>query len=69
MNVSSDISSQASAAMQESSNKAQESQSAMKNTLDVQEKQLVQIIDAATEESKEMTAQKTGMGNSINLTA
>jgi len=40
----------------------------MKKAQDVQEQQVVKILEAATEQSKEVTAQKTGMGNNINIT-
>lgn len=43
-----------------------------KNPLDkainVQEKQIETIIESATEQSKQMNAQKTGIGNSLNIT-
>jgi len=41
----------------------------MKKSIDVQEQQALKIIEGSTEQSKEMTAQKTGMGNSLNLMA
>lgn len=40
----------------------------MKNAQDVQEQQLTKILESATEQSKQVTAQKTGIGNSINIT-
>ena len=40
----------------------------MKKATEVQEKQVMQILESANEQSKQMTAQKTGMGNSINIT-
>ncbi len=41
----------------------------MKKSIDTQEQQALKIIESSTEQSKEMTAQKTGMGNSLNLMA
>lgn len=41
----------------------------MKKAQDVQEQQVLKTLEAATEQSKQVTAQKTGMGNNINLTA
>ncbi len=37
--------------------------------VEVQEKQVEKIIESANEQSKIADAQKTGMGNSINLIA
>ncbi len=42
---------------------------AMKKSMDVQEQQVLKVLESASEQSKQMTAQKTGMGNSLNLTA
>jgi len=42
---------------------------AMKKAQDVQAQQVLKTIEAASEQSKQITAQKTGMGNNINLTA
>ncbi len=41
---------------------------AMKKATEVQEQQVVKILEGASEQSKQVTAQKTGMGNSINIT-
>ncbi|MBA1432461.1 MAG: putative motility protein [Epsilonproteobacteria bacterium] len=41
----------------------------LKKAIDVQEKQIEQIIESAQEQSKQTTAQKTGIGGNINLTA
>ena len=41
---------------------------AMKKSMDVQEQQVLKVLESATEQSKQMTAQKTGIGNSINIT-
>lgn len=42
---------------------------AIKKAQDVQAQQIEKIIQSAQEQSKEMTAQKTGMGGNINITA
>ncbi|NCO00306.1 MAG: hypothetical protein GW906_00550 [Epsilonproteobacteria bacterium] len=42
---------------------------AMKKAMDVQAQSVLSILDSASEQSKQMTAQKTGMGNNLNLTA
>lgn len=44
---------------------------AMKKAQDVQgiqAQQILKTLETATEQSKEMTAQKTGMGGSLNIT-
>jgi len=41
----------------------------MKKAQDVQEQQVLKVLESATEQSKQTTAQKTGIGNNINLTA
>lgn len=40
----------------------------MNKAQEVQEKQITKIIESASEQSKQVTAQKTGIGNSINIT-
>lgn len=40
----------------------------MKKATEVQERQVLKVLESATEQSKQVTAQKTGMGNSINIT-
>jgi len=40
----------------------------IKKSIDVQEQQVLKILESASEQSKQMTAQKTGIGNSINIT-
>ena len=40
----------------------------LQKAMEVQEKQMQTIIESATEQSKQMNAQKTGSGNSINIT-
>jgi soluble cytochrome b562 len=42
---------------------------ALKKSIDVQEKSVLKVLESANEQSKEVTAQKTGMGNNLNLTA
>ena len=42
---------------------------ALKKAIDVQEQSVVKVLESANEQSKQVTAQKTGMGNSLNLTA
>jgi len=41
----------------------------MKKSMDVQEQQVLKVLESANEQSKEVTAQKTGMGKNLNLTA
>ncbi len=41
---------------------------AMKKAMDVQEQQVLKVLDSANEQSKQVTAQKTGLGNSLNIT-
>jgi hypothetical protein len=40
----------------------------MKKALEVQEQQVLKVLESANELSKEMTAQKTGMGKNLNIT-
>ena len=40
----------------------------MKKATEVQEKQVLKVLESASEQSKQVTAQKTGIGNSINIT-
>ncbi|EQB40319.1 hypothetical protein M947_00555 [Sulfurimonas hongkongensis] len=40
----------------------------MKKALEVQEQQVLKVLDSANELSKEMNAQKTGMGKNLNIT-
>ena len=42
---------------------------AQKKATDVQEKQITKLLESASEQSQQTTAQKTGIGNNINLTA
>ncbi len=41
----------------------------MKKAMDVQEKGMQKILESATQDSQQITAQKTGVGNSIDFTA
>ena len=41
----------------------------MKKAIDTQEQQVLKVLESANEQSKQVTAQKTGMGKNINLTA
>ena len=40
---------------------------ALKKSLEVAEKATLKVLESATEQSKEITAQKTGLGNHINI--
>ena len=40
----------------------------IEKAIEIQEQQIVKVLDSANEQSKEVTAQKTGMGNNINIT-
>jgi len=40
----------------------------MKKAQEVQEQQVLKVLETASEQSKEMTAQKTGMGKNLNIT-
>ena len=40
----------------------------MKKATEVQEQQVLKIIESANEQSKVVTAQKTGVGQNINIT-
>lgn len=42
---------------------------ALKKSIDVQEQTVLKVLESANDQSKQVTAQKTGMGNGINLTA
>ncbi len=42
---------------------------ALKKSMEVQERSVLKVLESADEQSKQMSAQKTGMGNSLNLTA
>ena len=40
-----------------------------KKAQDVQAQQILKVLESANEQSQEVTAQKTGVGKNINLTA
>jgi len=40
----------------------------MKKAQDVQEKQIQQLLESSQEQTKEVTAQKTGVGGNLNIT-
>jgi hypothetical protein len=40
----------------------------MKKATEVQEQQVIKILESANDQSKQVTAQKTGMGNGLNIT-
>ncbi len=42
---------------------------AQKKAQDVQERQVLKILDSANEQSQQVTAQKTGVGSNLNLSA
>ncbi len=39
-----------------------------KKAQDVQAQQVLKVLESANEQSKQVTAQKTGMGNNLNIT-
>ena len=39
-----------------------------KKAQDVQEQQVLKVLESATEQSKQVTAQKTGVGSNLNIT-
>jgi len=41
---------------------------AQKKAQDVQSQQILKVLEGATEQSQQTTAQKTGMGNNLNIT-
>ena len=42
---------------------------ALKKSMDVQERSVLKVLESADEQSKQVTAQKTGVGGNLNLTA
>jgi len=40
----------------------------MKKAQDVQAQQVLKVLESVTQQSQQTTAQKTGMGNNINIT-
>lgn len=41
----------------------------MKKARDIQEQSMTKMLESATEQSKQVTAQKTGVGSGIDITA
>ena len=41
---------------------------ALKKATEVQERQVLKVLEDASEQSKQVTAQKTGVGQNINIT-
>jgi hypothetical protein len=41
----------------------------MKKAVEVQERQILKILESAQEQTNAVSAQKTGIGNNINITA
>lgn len=39
----------------------------MKKATEVQERQILKVLESATEQSKQVAAQKTGLGNNLNI--
>ena len=42
---------------------------ALKKSIDVAQRATLKVLESATEQAQQVTAQKTGMGKNINLTA
>jgi len=42
---------------------------AQKKAQDVQSQQLLKVLESANQQSQQMTAQKTGLGNGLNIKA
>ena len=42
---------------------------AQKKSQDVQSQQVLKVLESANEQSKQVTAQKTGLGNALNIQA
>lgn len=40
----------------------------MKKAMEVQEQQVLKVLEGVEEQTKDMNAQKTGVGNNINIT-
>jgi hypothetical protein len=41
----------------------------MKKAMGVQDRQILKVLESAQEQTSAVSAQKTGMGNNINITA
>lgn len=48
---------------------AQTGKDPMKKAMDVQAQQVLTILEGLQEQSKKMTSHKTGLGNSLNVSA
>lgn len=42
---------------------------ALKKSMEVQERSVLKVLESANEQSKQVTAQKTGIGNNLNISA
>ena len=51
-----------------SSNYAEAQTSVLTKANEVQERQILKVLESSNEQSKQVTAQKTGLGNSLNIT-
>ncbi len=40
---------------------------ALKKAIDVKEQQVLKVLEGATEQSQQMSAQKTGLGTQLNI--
>ncbi len=52
-----------------SSNMAVVQVEALKKSMEVEKKATLSVLESATEQSKQVTAQKTGIGSNINIIA
>ena len=41
---------------------------ALKKSMEVAERSVLKVLESAEEQSKQVTAQKTGVGNNLNIT-
>jgi len=41
---------------------------ALKKSLEVSQRETLKVLESATEQSKQMNAQKTGIGSNLNIT-
>jgi hypothetical protein len=42
---------------------------AMKKATEVQEQQILKVLESSNEQSQKVSAQKTGLGNNLNISA
>ena len=42
---------------------------ALKKATEVQERQILKVLESASEQSQKVSAQKTGLGNNLNISA